>query len=210
MLEFGQNQKIKVSKTSKGEKYNANILSMIKKNILITRPYIEITPYKFRYLDHLEPKNMLYISYDFDGKVYYFRTIVIKSSYTPFPHVILKAPEKHDIIIKNLRKAERFKTVLPLIVRDEREDFVSKHEEVFSLDISLTGIGILSKSVLTKTFNAEFYSGITNIKLKCNVLKAKKNFKGNFHFFGCEIVEVSNAEYFKKFLESLKIIMEAK
>ncbi len=210
MLKFDNNQLINVSKTFRGENFYANILANVNNTLIITRPYKEVEPGKFRYLEYLAPRSMLYGDYEFDGVHYYFRTIVIKSSYTPFPHVILKEPEKNDIKTKILRKASRYKTILPLRISETDEESHVEFEEVYSLDISLTGIGILSYSDLPNRFNAKFFSGIKDIQLTCEVKKKKKNIFDNFNLYGCEIVEISDKNFFERFINNLRIIMETK
>ncbi len=210
MLKFGNNQPIKVSKTFKGESFNANILANVNKTLIITRPYIEVESYKYKYLEHLNPKSLLYGNYEFEGTCYYFRTIVIKSSYTPFPHVILKEPEGKDIQTKILRKSPRYKTVMPIRIFFENKEANIEYEEVYSSDISLTGISIYSFSELPEYFIVEFFSGIKNIRLNCEIKKVKKDAYGGFNFFGCEITKISDEKYFSRFIENLKLIMEAK
>ncbi len=206
MLKFGSNQKINVSRTFKGEQYEAHILSSVNKTIIISRPKIDLGDNKFRYIDYLNQNNMLYGQYIYEGIEYYFKTTVIKSNFTPFPHIILKYPDDKHIKYRRLRKYKRFKCVLPLRISSTIGESEIEHEDVFAVDISLSGIGIACREKLPKEFVCSFDIIKSKIKLSCVIQVVKPNNFKNFHFYGCNITKNDNEKAFREYIDILSIL----
>lgn len=206
MLKFAPNQKIFVSRTEKGDKYEANILASVNNTLVITRPKINLGNNKVRYIDYLNAMNLIFIQYIYEGVEYFFRTIVIKASFTPFPYIIIKYPKESNIKIRKIRKFDRFDTILPLKVGSIDKSFELHLENVFAVDISIKGIGIVCEEKLPPRFIAEFFSGKFPVRILCSVKVVKPNQFGKLHFFGCEIEKVTKNELLEEYIEILKSI----
>ena len=209
-LEFAPNQEIKVYKIPNSEDiFKANILVNVKGNIIITRPHIFRGKSLF-YMDSLEPNSLIYGDYEYNGKKFYFRTVVIKSSFSPFPHVIIKEPEGKNIKVKNIRKFERYSAILPLNIIFKKKDQEIKINEAFCLDISIKGIGIITPIELSEQFLAGMVLFNKEVTLDCVIRKFIENFYNNFHFCGCEIMNIENRDEFARYIQYLKMISEYK
>jgi c-di-GMP-binding flagellar brake protein YcgR len=206
MLKFEPNQKIYVSRTEKGEQFEAYILSSVNNTLIISRPKIVLGENKYRYIDYLNQMNLIYGRYMYNGIEYFFKTIVLKSNFTPFPHIILKYPEEKHIKYKKLRKYDRHSCVLPVkISRTDRTGEIM-HENVFAVDISYSGIGIVCNERLPKNFVGTFDAGKTKISLTCEIKVLKANKFKNFHLYGCDIIENSDVKSFREYIDILKIL----
>ncbi len=207
-LEFAPNQEIRVYKIPNSEEiFKANILAHVQGNLIITRPHM----YKGKglfYMESLEPNSLIYGDYEFNGKKYYFRSVVIKSNFSPFPHVILKEPEGKNVKIKNIRKFERYNSLLPINIAFKQSGQEVKIFEAFSMDISIKGIGILTPIDLPENFLVKMKLFNDSVTLNCAVRKFKENAYYQFHFCGCEIMDIDNKEEFGKYIKFLKIIYE--
>lgn len=209
MLEFAPNQKILVYKVPNSEnKFEAQILAKVNKTLIITRPQI-LKGKTFIYLNDLAPNSMLYGEYEFDGKKFYFRTKIIKSNYTPFPHTILLEPEGKNVKIIPLRKAERYRTLLPILIRYKDQEKVIKFPECYALDFSKTGVGLICPIDVSKNFFIEFMVFGELIELQCEQKVFIENKFENFHFIGAEIQKVRNNKIFEKFINHIKVINES-
>ncbi len=206
MLKFAPNQKMYVSRTEKGELFETFILSSVNNTLIISRPKKMLSDNKFRYIDYLEQKNLIYGRYMFNGVQYYFRTVVIKSNYTPFPYIILKYPDEKNIKIKKLRKYNRYRCILPLHVSGSDESTEVYYEDVFAVDISFSGIGIVCHEKLPQRFKVVFDSGKKKISLFCEVKVLKAKYFGEFHLYGCDIVKKSDEKGFTDYIDILRIL----
>jgi hypothetical protein len=206
MLKFGSNQKIFVSRTEKGEQYEAYILSSVNNTLIISRPKIVLGENKFRYIEYLNQMNLIYGRYMYNGVEYFFRTIVLKSNFTPFPHIILKYPDEKNIRYKKLRKYDRFPCVMPIKISSADTSSEIMYEDVFAIDISYSGIGIVCHERLPKNFVGTFDVGKTKISVTCAVKVLKANKFKNFHLYGCDIIENSDVKSFREYIDILKIL----
>ena len=208
MLEFAPNQKILVYKVPNSEnKFEAHILAKVNKTLIITRPQI-LKGKTILYLSDLDPNSMLYGEYEFDGKKFYFRTKIIKSHYTPFPHTILLEPEGRNLKIIPLRKAERYRTLLPILILYKEQEKTIKFPESFALDFSKNGIGLICPIEIPEIFDIDFMVFGEVIELKCEKKVFIKNKYKKFHFIGAEILNITNEKYFERLIEYLKILNE--
>ncbi len=210
MLEFRPNQRIRVYKLPNSDEiYFANLLTIINGTLIITRPYRETEKTIF-YMDRLEPNSLLYGDYEYEGKIYYFRSKVIKSSYTPFPHVILKEPDERNIKIKRIRTADRYPALTPVILKFKHQGAEVEIIDAVIIDVSINGVGIISPVDVPQFFLIEFLLNgeKINIEVEVKVFHERK-FK-RMHFIGAQILKINKPEIYKKYIDILKMIHERK
>ena len=208
-LKFKPNQSVKIYKVPNSPtKYDAKILARGNFTLILTRPQI-VKQKNVVYMNGIEPNSMIYGEYEYDGKKYYFKTKVIKCNFTPFPYIIVREPQEKDVKIKPIRRADRFKSYLPISILFEKEKKVVKFLQSYSIDLSITGIGFLTSIELPDNFKIELSLYGESVKLTCE----KKNFipqkVDRFNFIGAEIKEIENSEIYKNYIEHLKLINEA-
>lgn len=207
-LKFKHNQKIHIYRfPNSREIYFSNILGMNDNFLVIARPYIEIGD-SFIYMDKINPNSLIYGDFENNGKIYYFRTNVLKSGYTPFPHLFLKKPDERNIKIRNLRKFERYYSFLTASI-----NFVEKGIEIKELDVLIFNVSLSGISVVTHINPPDIF----NIELKLfeesvNITAEKKVFQerrfGNFNFVGCEIKKVDKLNLYNKYIDLVSIVNE--
>ena len=205
-LKFAPYQEADVARIVGGDQFISHILTKVADTLIIDRPKCRTKTGKWRYFDSVYINNLIYLSYEYAGVKYNFKTQVLKVSYVPFYHLCLKLPETRDIIVQKLWSAPRYRGFVPvtLTARHKEGHSVLLSQRSYMVDIGRQGVGIVSEEKIARNFLLEMnVKADCSLKIKCSVKNIKTSRVDGFYYYGCEIEKVSDNQQFQEYLDFL-------
>ncbi len=207
-LQFAPYQEIEVRRALGGEPFRAHLLTRVGETFIIDRPKRESERGGWRFFDTVYVNNLLYLTYEYSGVRYEFKSSVLKVSYVPFYHLCLRLPDEREIRIRQIWGNPRYNGLVPIVLTARRKDGseVLLSQRSYMVDIGRQGVGILSEDKVSRRFLLEMkVAADALLQMKCRVRNVKEERVNGFYYYGCEIEEVNDIPEFERYLEFLAV-----